>query len=210
VFSILAVMHHTQAFGLGFDEVDALTGPKIGRPKSATYRTADVVGLDTLAHVVKTMQDTLPNDPWHAYFTNPAWLQALIAKGALGQKTRCGIFRKQGKEIQVLDLAAQDYRKSAGEIAAEVAAILKTRNPAEKLPRCALPATRRRSSCGPSSATSSITPPCSWKASPTMPATSISPCAGASAGRKARSKPGRPPAGRHRPGVAADIAAGKP
>ena len=132
VFSILAVMHHTQAFGLGFDEVDALTGPKIGRPKSATYRTADVVGLDTLAHVVKTMQDTLPNDPWHAHFTNPAWLQALIAKGALGQKTRCGIFRKQGKEIQVLDLAAQDYRKSAGEIAEEVAAILKIKSPAEK------------------------------------------------------------------------------
>ncbi|TXI74930.1 MAG: 3-hydroxyacyl-CoA dehydrogenase/enoyl-CoA hydratase family protein [Dechloromonas sp.] len=132
VFSILAVMHHTQAFGLGFDEVDALTGPKIGRPKSATYRTADVVGLDTLAHVVKTMQDTLPNDPWHAHFTNPAWLQALIAKGALGQKTRCGIFRKQGKEIQVLDLAAQDYRKSAGEIAEDVAAILKIKSPAEK------------------------------------------------------------------------------
>ncbi len=132
VFSILAVMHHTQAFGLGFDEVDALTGPKIGRPKSATYRTADVVGLDTLAHVVKTMQDTLPDDPWHAYFTNPAWLQALIGQGALGQKTRCGIFRKQGKEIQVLDLATQDYRKSAGEIAEEVGAILKIKNPAEK------------------------------------------------------------------------------
>jgi 3-hydroxyacyl-CoA dehydrogenase len=132
VFSILAVMHHTEAFGLGFDEVDALTGPKIGRPKSATYRTADVVGLDTLAHVVKTMQDTLPNDPWHAYFTNPAWLQALIAQGALGQKTRCGIFRKQGKEIQVLDLKAQDYRKSEGEVAEEVAAILTIRNPAEK------------------------------------------------------------------------------
>ncbi len=132
VFSILAVMHHTAAFGLGFDAVDALTGPRIGRPKSATYRTADVVGLDTLAHVVKTMQDTLPSDPWHAFFTNPAWLQALIAKGALGQKTRCGIFRKQGKEIQVLDLAAQDYRKSAGEIADEVAAILKIKSPAEK------------------------------------------------------------------------------
>jgi len=132
VFSILAVMHHTQAFGLGFDEVDALTGPKIGRPKSATYRTADVVGLDTLAHVVKTMQDTLPDDPWHAHFVTPAWLQALIAQGALGQKTRCGIFRKQGKEIQVLDLAARDYRTSAGEIAEEVAAILKLRNPAEQ------------------------------------------------------------------------------
>jgi 3-hydroxyacyl-CoA dehydrogenase len=132
VFSILAVMHHTAAFGLGFDEVDALTGPKIGRPKSATYRTADVVGLDTLAHVVKTMQDTLPDDPWHAYFTTPAWLSGLIAQGALGQKTRCGIFRKQGKEIQVLDLARQDYRASAGEIAGEVAAILKVKNPAEK------------------------------------------------------------------------------
>ena len=132
VMSILAVMHHTQAFGLGFDEVDALTGPKIGRPKSATYRTADVVGLDTLAHVVKTMQDTLPNDPWHRYFTNPAWLQALIAQGALGQKTRCGIFRKQGREIQVLDLKAQDYRKSAGEVVEEVGAILKMKNPAEK------------------------------------------------------------------------------
>ncbi|MDP1654320.1 MAG: 3-hydroxyacyl-CoA dehydrogenase/enoyl-CoA hydratase family protein, partial [Rhodocyclaceae bacterium] len=134
VFSMLAVMHHTQAFGLGFDEVDALTGPLIGRPKSATYRTADVVGLDTLAHVVKTMQDTLPDDPWHRYFTSPAWLAALVKQGALGQKTRCGIFRKQGKEIQVLDLAAQDYRTSAGAgtVAEEVAALLKIRNPAEK------------------------------------------------------------------------------
>lgn len=142
VFSILAVMHHTQAFGLGFDTVDALTGPKIGRPKSATYRTADVVGLDTLAHVVKTMQDTLPGDPWHAHFTVPAWLAQLIEKGALGQKTRGGIFRKQGKEIQVLDLAAQDYRTSAGEVAEEVAAILKIKHPAEKfaaLRACAHP-----------------------------------------------------------------------
>ena len=132
VFSILAVMHHTQRLEMGFDEVDALTGPKIGRPKSATYRTADVVGLDTLAHVVKTMQDTLPGDPWHSHFQAPAWLAALIEKGALGQKTKGGIFRKQGKEIQVLDLAKQDYRTSAGEIAPEVAEILKIKNPAEK------------------------------------------------------------------------------
>lgn len=132
VFSILAVMHHTARLGLGFDVVDALTGPRIGRPKSATYRTADVVGLDTMAHVIKTMQDTLPNDPWHSYFKAPEWLQALIAKGALGQKTKCGIFRKVGKEIQVLDLAAQDYRPSTGDVAEEVAAILKIKNPAEK------------------------------------------------------------------------------
>jgi 3-hydroxyacyl-CoA dehydrogenase len=132
VFSMLAVMHHTQRLGLGFDEVDALTGPKIGRPKSATYRTADVVGLDTLAHVVKTMQDTLPEDPWHGYYQSPAWLRLLIEKGALGQKTKCGVFRKQGKEIQVLDLAAQDYRASTGQVAPEVDDILKAgrKNPA--------------------------------------------------------------------------------
>jgi len=132
VFSMLAVMHHTQRLGLGFDIVDALTGPIIGRPKSATYRTADVVGLDTLAHVVKTMQDTLPNDPWHGYYGVPAWLAALIGKGALGQKTRCGIFRKDGRAIKVLDLALQDYRESAGDIDPTVLAILRNRNPAEK------------------------------------------------------------------------------
>ncbi len=132
MFSILAVMHHTQRLGLGFDEVDALTGPKIGRAKSATYRTADVVGLDTVAHVIKTMQDTLPGDPWHDYFEVPAWLAALIEKGALGQKSEGGIFKKAGKEIQVLDLSTRDYRTSSGQVAEEVAAILKIKDPAEK------------------------------------------------------------------------------
>ena len=55
VFSMLATMIHADSFGLGFDVVDALTGPAIGRPKSASYRTADVVGLDTMAHVIGTM-----------------------------------------------------------------------------------------------------------------------------------------------------------
>lgn len=132
VFSILSTLHHTAAFGLGFDEVDALTGPLLGRPKSATYRTSDVVGLDTMAHVIKTMADTLPDDPWHQYFTAPAWLKALIEKGALGQKTGAGIFMKKGKDIVVLDLKAQDYRPATGEAAPEIVAILKNRNPAEK------------------------------------------------------------------------------
>ena len=132
VFSILAVMHHTARMGLGFDEVDALTGPLIGRPKSATYRTADVVGLDTMAHVIGTMDATLADDPWHAYFKSPEWLAGLIAKGALGQKTKGGIFRKEGKVINVLDLASGTYRPSAGEVAPEVLAILKNRNPADR------------------------------------------------------------------------------
>nr|WP_298150795.1 3-hydroxyacyl-CoA dehydrogenase/enoyl-CoA hydratase family protein [uncultured Pseudoxanthomonas sp.] len=135
VFSILATAHHTGEFKLGFDEVDAITGPLIGRPKSATYRTSDVVGLDTMAHVIKTMADTLPDDPWHAYFKSPKWLEALIAKGALGQKTGAGIFRKVGKDIVVLDLEKQDYRASDRTAAPEVVEILKIRNPAEKFAR---------------------------------------------------------------------------
>lgn len=132
VFSILATMHHTAAFGLGFDLVDALTGPAIGRPKSATYRTADVVGLDTMAHVIKTMADTLPDDPWHAHFASPAWLSALIDKGALGQKSGAGIYVKRGKDILVLDLGQQDYVPSGAKPSDEVAAILAIKDPAEK------------------------------------------------------------------------------
>ena len=133
VFSILAVMHHTAAYGLGLDTVDALTGPKIGRPKSATYRTGDVVGLDTMAHVIKTMQDTLPDDPWHTYFAVPGWLSGLIEQGALGQKTKGGIFRKQGKEFQVFDVAAANYRPSSDTVAEEVATALKIADPAQRL-----------------------------------------------------------------------------
>ncbi|MBS0227752.1 MAG: 3-hydroxyacyl-CoA dehydrogenase/enoyl-CoA hydratase family protein [Proteobacteria bacterium] len=142
VFSILSVIHHTHQFGLGFDEVDALTGPLLGRPKSATYRTSDVVGLDTMAHVIQTMADTLADDPWHGYFQTPDWLQALIGKGALGQKTGAGIFRKVGKDIVVLDLEKQDYRPADRVAAPEVVEILKLRNPAEKfakLRECAHP-----------------------------------------------------------------------
>ncbi|MBE2212107.1 MAG: 3-hydroxyacyl-CoA dehydrogenase family protein, partial [Xanthomonadaceae bacterium] len=132
VFSILATMHHTAQSGLGFDTVDALTGPLLGRPKSATYRTADVVGLDTMAHVIKTMADTLPEDPWHQYFNAPMWLKALVEKGALGQKTGVGIYRKVGKDILVLDVAKQDYVPQGDGAAPEVVEILKEKDPAKK------------------------------------------------------------------------------
>ena len=132
VFSILSTLHHTAAFGLGFDEVDALTGPLLGRPKSATYRTSDVVGLDTMSHVIKTMADTLPDDPWHTFFKSPDWLQGLIAKGALGQKTGAGIFQKRGKDILVLDLGSQDYRPANAVAAPELVKILKLRDSAAK------------------------------------------------------------------------------
>jgi 3-hydroxyacyl-CoA dehydrogenase len=135
VFSMLATMVHTERFGLGFDVVDALTGPVIGRAKSATYRTADVVGLDTLAHVIRTMDEALPADPWHGFYQSPAWLEALIAKGALGQKTKAGVFQRVGKDIQVLDLVQQTYRRAEGVIDPGVAGILALEHPAEKFSR---------------------------------------------------------------------------
>ncbi|MBX9812360.1 MAG: 3-hydroxyacyl-CoA dehydrogenase/enoyl-CoA hydratase family protein [Burkholderiales bacterium] len=132
VFSMLATIHHAQQFKLGFDTVDALTGALIGRPKSATFRTADVVGLDTFAHVVNTMKETLPGDPWHRYYDVPAWLRTLIDQGALGQKAKRGVYQKQGKDIHVLDPATGNYRLAEGKADESVVEILKNKIPAER------------------------------------------------------------------------------
>ena len=132
VFSLLATIHHAERLGIGFDTVDALTGSLIGRPKSATFRTADVVGLDTFAHVVNTMKETLPDDPWHRYYSVPAWLDRLIQQGALGQKTRRGVYQKVGPDIHVLDVSSGNYRLSEGRMNDALEAILKNRNIAER------------------------------------------------------------------------------
>ncbi|MDP4027976.1 MAG: 3-hydroxyacyl-CoA dehydrogenase/enoyl-CoA hydratase family protein [Gallionella sp.] len=133
VFSMLATKHHAAAFNLGFDTVDALTGRYLGRPKSATFRTLDVVGLDVFAHVVNTMRENLTDDPWHKHFELPGWLNRLVDQGALGQKTRKGIYQKIGKEIHVLDLHTDAYRLSDSNIDDGVKDILRERDWAKKL-----------------------------------------------------------------------------
>ena len=132
VFSILAVVAEAAKFGLRFDEVDDLTGARLGRAKSATFRTADVVGLDTMAHVIKTMQDNLPDDPFHAVYETPAVLAALVAKGALGQKSGAGFYKKEGKAIKVLDAKTGEYVEGGAKADELVGRILK-RPPAERL-----------------------------------------------------------------------------
>ena len=87
VFSIICTIYHGMKFKIPLETVDALTGTLIGRAKSATFRTADVVGLDTLNHTVNTMKNGLPDDPWNQHYQLPEWLQELIKKGALGQKS---------------------------------------------------------------------------------------------------------------------------
>jgi 3-hydroxyacyl-CoA dehydrogenase len=133
VFSMLATRHHAAAFNLGFDTVDALTGRYLGRPKSATFRTLDVVGLDVFAHVVNTMRENLSDDPWHKHFELPGWLDQLVGQGALGQKTKKGIYQKIGKEIHVLDLHTEAYRPSDSKIDDSVKDILRERDWAKKL-----------------------------------------------------------------------------
>jgi 3-hydroxyacyl-CoA dehydrogenase len=85
-----------------------------------------------MAHVVKTMKDRLPDDPWHKHYEAPAYITTLIQRGALGQKTGAGLYRREGKEIKVLDVAKQDYVASSAKADPGVEAILKLKDPAEK------------------------------------------------------------------------------
>src|SRR6056297_3177896 len=133
VFSMISTVHHAKRLGLGFDTVDALTGPAIGRPKSATFRLADVVGLDTMANVISTMQNKLEDDPWHPLYKAPEWMSQLIEAGALGQKAGAGVFRKEGKAIRVLDPASGGYRDTDYSLDDEVKQVIAIKDPAEKM-----------------------------------------------------------------------------
>ncbi len=132
IAGMLATMKEAETYGLTYDVVDDLTGKKLGRASSGTFRTADVVGLDTMAHVIKTLQDNLQDDPFFPSYATPPVLQGLIAAGALGQKTGAGFYRKVGKDILRLDPAKQDYVPAGGKADEIVARMLK-KPPAERL-----------------------------------------------------------------------------
>ena len=125
VFSFMAVLKHAENFNLPADTVDALTGKRIGRPVSATFRTLDVVGLDVMANVVKNIYENAKDDPWIELFKIPDWIVALIEKGSLGSKTRKGIYEKIGKDIRVFDPNDGEYRLSDKTISSKVKKILK-------------------------------------------------------------------------------------
>lgn len=123
VFGMMSIFNTMEKFDLSIDEVDALTGPIIGRPKSATFRTADVVGIDTLVEVANGVAQNCPDDEAKDLFKIPAWLQTLITNKWLGDKSGQGFFkkvkipitegspeeRKSDKEIYTLDLKTLEY-----------------------------------------------------------------------------------------------------
>lgn len=135
VVGMLSTMHEVERFGLTVDVVDDLTGKRLGRASSGTFRTADVVGLDTMAHVIKTLQDTLSaqTDPFYGSFGTPEVLKTLIEKGHLGQKTKAGFYKKVGRDILRFELDSQDY-VPGGEKADEVYGRMLKKPAAERLP----------------------------------------------------------------------------
>ena len=134
IAGMLATMKQVENFGLTYDVVDDLTGKKLGRASSGTFRTADVVGLDTMTHVIKTLQDNLSidSDPFYGNFATPAVLAKLLELGNLGQKTGAGFYKKSGRDILRFDADEQDYVPS-GKKADEVVGRMLKKPAAERL-----------------------------------------------------------------------------
>ncbi len=134
IAGMLATMKEVENFGLTYDVVDDLTGKKLGRASSGTFRTADVVGLDTMGHVIKTLQDTLSieTDPFYESFATPDVLKTLLEMGNLGQKTKAGFFKKVGRDVSRFDLGSKEY-VPAGAKADEVYGRMLKRPAAERL-----------------------------------------------------------------------------
>ncbi|MGQ0506940.1 MAG: 3-hydroxyacyl-CoA dehydrogenase NAD-binding domain-containing protein, partial [Myxococcaceae bacterium] len=114
IYSIMKVIEEMQKEGLTVEEVDKIFGPAMGRPKSAVFRTADVVGLDTFIHVARNCYDTLPKDEGRETFKIPPFLEEMVKKGWLGDKSGVGFYKKQkgegGKEILSLDLKTLEHK----------------------------------------------------------------------------------------------------
>lgn len=110
IFGIQSLFHLVKEMGLTIEEVDKLTGPVIGRPKSATFRTVDVVGLDTLVHVANGLYEGVPHDEAHELFRLPDFISKMLENKWLGSKTGQGFYKKEGKDILSLDLDTLQYR----------------------------------------------------------------------------------------------------
>ena len=118
VYSIMSLFHIVQDMGLSVEEIDKLSGPIVGRAKSATFRTCDVVGLDTLVHVANGLKQNCPNDEESALFELPGYISQMVDKNWLGSKTNQGFYKKvkdeNGKsQILVLDLNTLEYKEKS-------------------------------------------------------------------------------------------------
>src|SRR6266403_1632868 len=114
-FGALVTIQTMLEDGYSIEEVDKITGPAVGRPKTATFRTFDLVGVDVLAHVVKNLHENLPEDDEHESFVMPDFVAKMLERGLLGNKSKAGFYKRQKSEseqraIWTLDTATLDYR----------------------------------------------------------------------------------------------------
>jgi 3-hydroxyacyl-CoA dehydrogenase len=135
VQSMMTVIHTMMEMGLAPEDVDAITGVPMAHPKSATFRTADMVGLDTMGHVAANSYKTLVDDEDRETFKVPAYVEAMIGKGQLGDKTKGGFYKKVGQDIQTLDPKTGEYRAKGGDadIAKATKALSRIEDPRERL-----------------------------------------------------------------------------
>jgi 3-hydroxyacyl-CoA dehydrogenase len=137
--AMMATMHMMLEDGLSPEDVDNITGIPMGHPKSASFRTADLVGLDTFAHVASNCYSSLPNDEDRNVFEIPAFVKAMVEKKLLGDKTKGGFYKRVGKDIQTFDPKTLDYRAKGGDdaIAKSTKAISKIEDVRERVKKLA-------------------------------------------------------------------------
>ena len=110
IYGVMQVMRAVESGEYSIEEVDAITGPALGRPKSATFRTLDIAGIDVLAHVARTLSERLPDPAERSAFVLPAFVDQMISRGMTGAKAGRGFYEKRGDDILALDPKALDYR----------------------------------------------------------------------------------------------------
>lgn len=113
--AMMASIHLMIEKGLAPEDLDAITGIPMGHPKSASFRTGDLVGIDTLAHVVDNCHKTLTADEDREVFTLPAYVRTMVERGQLGDKTKGGFYKRVGKDVQTLDPKTGEYRAKGGD-----------------------------------------------------------------------------------------------
>jgi len=133
VYAMMKTIASMRELGYSIEEVDAIVGSPMGRPKSAAFRTADVVGLDTFVHVSQNCFDSLPNDPEREVFRIPSFLTGMVQKGLLGAKTKGGFYKKEGKNFFTLDLDTLEYRPQVKPEFAELKALKKLEDPKDRI-----------------------------------------------------------------------------
>ncbi len=132
-FAASVAMHLTEKLGLSIEEVDALTGPVIGRPTTATFRLADLIGNDVMCHVSDNLYENLPEDPWRELLAPPDLLRKVVERGWNGRKTGQGYYVKKGREFLVLDLDTMEYRSQQPVEIASLAAVKAESDPIARI-----------------------------------------------------------------------------